>query len=160
MTILLELTNRKTIRAGIIARYMDSAGYAKCICFTCGNAAQALRNAGVRVLEVGPQGQLQAGRWWTPGQIAAVWPSFFDATSGHLPIYLMAELALALAGVLGTLDKGVAHKVPTGSGETILALRMAYPEIEFAPLYNIDRATRREEEAPLTGLVDHGTLTD
>jgi hypothetical protein len=43
--------------------------------------------------------------------------------------------------------------VPTGSGETIICLRLAYPDVVFKPVYGLDRSTKFEEDAPLNGVV-------
>src|SRR5260370_26973156 len=89
----------KGLRAAPIERYIDKAGYPGVVTFTCGNAAQALRNVlipkGKYVLEIGVAGVLQTEKWWTPAEIHAGFPHFFDAPSGHLPIPLMNDIAPA-----------------------------------------------------------------
>ena len=44
--------------------------------------------------------------------------------------------------------------VPTGSGETLVCLAMAFPKVKFIARYNIDAATEYHEEAPLNKLVE------
>jgi hypothetical protein len=43
--------------------------------------------------------------------------------------------------------------VPTGSGETIIELRLAFPETHFIALYNYSRGSQFEEQAPLNNAV-------
>lgn len=148
----LTLPKRKAIRARVIARYVYAAGYPGVVCFSCGNAARALREAGLWVVEVGPCGELRPGKWWTPAEIHKVWPGLLDATSGHLPIPLMIEVARALQQELGDLGGGK-YRVPTGSGETITCLRWAYPAAIFEPMYGLGAGTERNPEAPLNEIV-------
>jgi hypothetical protein len=149
----LVLPERKAIRAQVVASYVGAAGLRGVVCFSCGNASAALRDAGLRVVDVSPRGDLVAGRWWLPEEIAAAWPHLFDATSGHLPMPLMARLATAFRAAIGPLDGG-RYDVPTGSGETITCLRMAYGATEFRAVYDDhEPATRYDEEAPLSGVV-------
>ena len=145
---------RKRIRAWVIREYLDNAGRRQVVCFSSGNAAQQLRVAGLDVVEVGPCGVLQSERWWTPAQIARVWPDRFDATSGHLPLTLMLDLAREYQQRLQTqVGPSAIHYIPTGSGETILCLRWAFPLTRFLPLYNVGPGTEWNAKAPLNGLV-------
>jgi hypothetical protein len=157
-TQLLRGIPEKQIRATEITRYVVDAGYKGIVVFTCGNAAKALRETGIwndSIVEVGPKGGLQTDRWWTPAEIRRTWPDLFDATSGHLPFTLMVKVAAGLRTVLGALDKDVQYLVPTGSGETILCLGLAYPHISFCAVYDNDRPeTTRDAEAPLNAAVD------
>lgn len=144
---------QKKIRAQIIARHMRQAGYASAVVFTCGNAATALRKEALHVLEIGPQGSLDTRRWWTPAEIRATWPYHFDATPGHLSMLMMWEIAQQLKENLGLLDAS-AYGIPTGSGETILCLKMAYPHKKFFAVYDDSKpATQRDKFNPLNGLV-------
>ena len=125
----------KALRARIIREHLHAAGRPPdVVCFTCGNAADALRAEGLHVIEVGPRGPLTPTEWWTPEQIARAFPYRFDATSGHLPLPLMARLAEALLRHHGHLEGR--YLVPTGSGETLVALRLAYPLATFVPLHS------------------------
>ncbi len=148
----LVLAERKEIRAAVIAAYLIAAGPRPVVCFTCGPAARALAAQGLDVLAIGPGQQLTPAGWWTHAAIARTWPDRFDATSGHLPLPLMLDFARALARALGTLP-GPAYRVPTGSGETILALRWAYPQLTFHAAYGDTPATRRDAANPLNALV-------
>jgi hypothetical protein len=144
----------KRIRSEVIADYLRATGRNEVVCFSCGNAAQALRDAGLFVVEVGPRGALSAARWFSLEDIAKQFPSFFDATSGHLSAALMARIGRAFRRWLGMLDPNETYVVPTGSGETYCCLRMAYPAFHFVPRWDdADLATRRDEEAPLLPLV-------
>lgn len=144
----------KQIRAAVVADYMAAAGYGSCVCFSCGNAATALRRAGVEVLEIGPRGRLTPNGWWQPEQVRRVWPDRFDATPGHLPAFLMLRIGLAFRDHLGaSVETEREWAVPTGSGETITCLRWAYPDTRFRALRDLDEATAFDPEAPLNRVV-------
>ena len=155
----LILPARKAIRADIIREHMIAAGYKSAVCFSCGNASRALIDTGVTTLDISPSGSLEPRCWWTPSAIHSVWPNRFDATSGHLPVFLMAELAAALARDIGDLGPGP-YDVPTGSGETILALRLAYQGTMFVAAYDdTNPATQYNVGGPLNALVARGSFT-
>lgn len=140
----------KKLRSLVIAAHLAESGHVGVVCFTCGNAGRALEAVGLHVVAVGDHEDLRPGTWWTPGRIAWTWPHLFDATPGHLPMPLMVQLAQLLRDEVGTLDPALRYRVPTGSGETILCLRMAYPNVVFAPWHREDDpATRRDDQAPL-----------
>lgn len=146
----------KKIRAVVIKEYVEAAGYPGVVVFTCGNAANALREVGLQVVEVGPKGDLKTDEWWSPALIHKVWPHLFDATSGHLPIPMMMDISRMFKRYLNAFCdgmKGYRYRVPTGSGETIMCLRWAYPDKAFEPVYNLDESTQFNEEAPLNKLV-------
>lgn len=149
---MLTFPQRKHIRAGVIADYVQAAGFSGVVVFTCGNAARALRERGLDVLEIGPHGVLLPGRWWTPAEIHRAWPALFDATSGHLPAPLMVSISKAFRDFLGDLSQRE-YDVPTGSGETITCLRWAYPDTVFLPVYSLDAHTKFEPLAPLNYIV-------
>lgn len=142
----------KKIRAEVIRAYVERAGYRGVVCFSCGNATRALRDAGLYVVDVAPGGSLQAGRWWDAAEIRRAWPDLLDATSGHLPAPLLREIAAAFKAHLGDL-RGYYHEIPTGSGETLVCLAMAYPGHKFRPVYGQSDATQYEPQAPLNDLV-------
>ena len=149
-----RLSLGKDVRSHHIRRYMQEAGYRRAVCFSCGNAADALRRAGVDVLEVGPRGRLLAGGWWTVGEIRRAWPEHFDATSGHLPVSLMSAIGAEFRSVLGEFgDEELV--VPCGSGETLVCLALAYAgEAAFVAEYDCSRPeTMYDPEAPLVPLV-------
>ncbi len=144
----------KSIRAKVIAEFARSAGYPGVVCFTCGNAAQTLRDEGLEVTEVGPRGDLNPGKWWTIAEIHRTFPHLFDATSGHLPIPLLGDIAKAFREHLGDLPTR-RYSVPSGSGETITCLRVAYPLLTFDASYdNSKPETVRHPDAPLNAIVD------
>ena len=146
----------KAIRAQLIRDHLGGgvagANAPRVVVFTCGNAAAQLRAVGLDVLAVGPGQELQAGRWWTPAEIRAAWPDRFDATSGHLPMHLVAQLAMALADHVGTLER-CRWLVPTGSGETITALRWVYPDADLVALTGTGPNTDHHPDMPLAPLV-------
>lgn len=141
----------KALRARTICEYMRRAGIARCVCFSCGNASAALKQEGVETLDISPSGVLMPTLWWWPEDIARVFPTYFDATSGHLPAFLMRRIASKYRGYLGELTDA-AYEVPTGSGETILCLRWAYPNTTFVPVTDGTPATERDPSAPLLEL--------
>jgi len=143
----------KQIRSSVIADFVQRAGYRGCVCFSCGNASDALKNQGLYVLDVAPKGGLSANTWWTVDEIHKSWPDLFDATSGHLPTPLLNRIASAFKTFLGILPEQ-RYEVPTGSGETIVCLKLAYPNTNFVPTYNLDEATKYNPQAPLNNLVE------
>ena len=143
----------KRLRAEVIREYILEAGYQGCICFTCGNASVALSQVRVVVVEVSPVGPLRPGKWWRPEEVHRVWPHLFDATPGHLPAFLMVRLAKAIKLELGEHLQGE-YEVPSGSGETILCLRWAYPNVVFHPIFDCGKGTEREPQAPLLPVVE------
>jgi len=149
----------KGIRALVIRSHVATVGhYRGVVCFTCGNAADALRRVGQQVLECGPRGDLVPTRWWTPAEIACSWPGWFDATPGHLPMQLMCEVADGLRehvrNTMGDLEVGTEYVVPTGSGETVCCLALAFPLVRFVARYDdTDIATTYHPQATLNTLV-------
>lgn len=165
----------KRFRAELIANHvlMAAGAYRGIICFTCGNAAEALRAEFARlnqypqcripIIEVGGKGMLRPTTWFSPAAIAGTWPGFFDATSGHLSWPLMANLSRHIGqhcsnnGYLNDVPPGAEVNVPAGSGETAVCLALAYPERRFRACYNVpglEAATEWHKEAPLNNLVD------
>lgn len=145
--------NEKRIRAEVVQAYMTRCGISYAVCFSCGNASRYLKDAGVPLLDISPQGDLTANRWFTMEEIRRRFPKAFDATSGHLPTDLMLEIADRLRLELD-FEQGVEYIIPTGSGESVVCLKIAFPQIHFIPEYNNDdTATEFNEDAPLNGLV-------
>lgn len=151
----------KAWRAAAIRSHLDHVygrGLKGVVCFTCGNSADALRKEGLRVVEVGAKGPIAPTRWWGHEDIAFAWPNHFDATSGHLSVPLMLDIARLFKAQLGNLDD---HRlaggvyVPSGSGETAVCLALAYPELPVIACYGATNGPETEynKEAPLNGLV-------
>jgi len=144
----------KRLRAELIAWHVKAAGLRGVVCFSCGNAAQALREEQLQVVEVGPRGELQTDRWWTATEIAAAWPDRLDATSGHLPWPLMIDIGKIFRGHLGRLSLDHVYDLASGSGETLCCLAMAYPGLMLRACYDGSQAaTRWDPRAPLWPLV-------
>lgn len=141
----------KVIRAKVIKQYMSEYGYRRAVGFSCGHASEALKMAGIETLAVAPNGDLEANRWFRQGEIAEKFQGFFDATSGHLPFELMNLIAAEYKRYLGEIP--MMNYIPCGSGETVICLKMAYPDRKFFAVYNIDESTKYEENAPLNSLV-------
>jgi hypothetical protein len=137
---------QKNIRGKVIAEHLRKLGKNNCVCFTCGNAGKALREQGLGVIEIN-----QPERWYSFAEIGKQY-SGFDATSGHLPIPLMAIIANELKKELKTIPEE--FELPTGSGETFVCLKMAFPFAKITPVYNLDKSTEFHELAPLNDLVD------
>lgn len=141
----------KKIRAAVIKDYMIEHGYKKAVCFSCGNASRALKEAGVDVLDISATGDLLSRRWFEPSEVAKWFPDCLDATSGHLSVELLNRVARAYKDYLGDLPS--VNYVPTGSGETIVCLKMAFSDKKFVAVYNINEATEYSDSAVLNGLV-------
>lgn len=141
----------KAIRATAIRKYMNKYGYQYAVCFSCGHASDELRKAGVPTLAIAPNGDLEAKRWFPQGEVANTFKGFFDATSGHLPMELMEIIGQEYRAYLGEIPEY--NYIPSGSGETLVCLKMAYPGKRFCAVYNIDDATRYDEENPLNAIV-------
>lgn len=127
-------------RAAVIQRYLADIGRSRVVVCTCGNAARKLRKCKLDVLEVGPQGQLSANSWLKPEFLAQTFPDRFDATSGHLPLFLMLRIASMMRakcpdGVEIEAANGVIH-VPSGSGESAVITAMAFPGARVVAVFN------------------------
>ena len=126
----------------------------KMVCFTSGNAGKMLRKYNADVLCIGEHEELKPSRWFTPLEIRQMFPDRLDVTSGHLSIADMTTIGLTYRALIGDLDANEIYDIPTGSGETLVSLKLAYPEIRFRAAYNIDEHTAYSEEAPLNDLVE------
>ena len=142
---------QKRLRAIVIARYLRARGEARCVCFSCGNSAHALRVEGLQVVYVGNNALLKPGEWFTYTNVAEHFGALFDATSGHLPWPLMVEVAELMRA--DTPEYAGKTYIPTGSGETIVCLKLAYPNVHFTPVRGVSEATMYHAEAPLNSLV-------
>ena len=141
----------KQIRSKVIKGYI-SGNFDKVVCFSCGNAGRALENEGLDVLHIGEEGVLTPNKWFTMQEIAHFFPDYFDGTSGHLSNELMQLVGDAYKEYLGELPEVV--YLPTGSGETLVCLKMAYPDVDFVAVYNLGKETEYSEYAPLNKLVE------
>lgn len=142
----------KKLRAEAIKEYMQEYGFKRAICFSCGNASRALKECGVETLDISVSGDMQALKWFTIGEIKDKFPNYFDATSGHIPIDCMVKVAEKFKEYLGEMPKEIT--LPTGSGETLVCLKMAYPDCEINAVYNLDNATQFDKDAPLNKMVE------
>lgn len=148
----------KQWRAFCILEWMRRAGKRGCVCFSCGNASAAIKQQSLPetvVIDISPTGVMQPNRWWSSWEIAQAWPDLFDATSGHLPMPLMVSIGQFYRGTLSsTIEMPRQVFLPSGSGETLVCLAMAYPEVKWIAEYdNNVPATTFNEEAPLNALV-------
>lgn len=142
----------KQLRAVAIKEYMEKYGYKRAVCFSCGNASAALKKAGVSTLDISERGDLQALRWFTQGEVGVYFGGMFDATSGHLPIECLLMVAERYREYIQSLPEEI--NLPTGSGETLVCLKLAFPHCRINAVYNLDEATKYEEGAPLNRFVE------
>jgi len=153
----MQILPNKNIRTKVIVEYCKLAGITKVVCFSCGNASAALKQTKLNVIDISPPNPLISNKWWTPEEIKKAWPDRFDATSGHLPLFLMVRIAEEYKKFLQGLQKVISSKeyidVPTGSGETILCLQMVYPNTKLNAVYNTNKGTKYNNNAPLNEIV-------
>ena len=107
-------------------------------------------------------------RWLTTAEVHRMFPNHFDATSGHLNMELMNRIAAAYRAHLGELSSP--QYVPSGSGECLVCLKLAYPDVQFYAEYDVvglegpTQFNARAPMAPLVGIiaagVKHGTHLD
>lgn len=148
---LLMFPNKK-IRAEVIKEYLTGKNYKGVVCFSCGNATRELKNVGLDVIDISPNGDFIPLHWFQPSLIKKIFPDYFDATSGHLDMEVMTTVAKRYKEVLQDKIKDINY-IPTGSGETLVCLKLAFPDKKFIAVYNIDNATKYEKEAVLNALV-------
>ncbi len=150
-------TNKKE-RARVIVDYAKAHFYEGIVVFSIGNPDDLKRSilrSSLNLISVSPDGDLQsANKWWSQEEIRASWPSYFDATSGHLPIFLINKIVNEIRNRYWGLNEGLAYYVPTGSGETFVCMAIAFPKVAFRAVYNIDRYTQWNPNAPLNALVE------
>lgn len=148
-----QMVKIKQLRAAWIAAYCKRAGYAGVTCLTCGTTGIALieacRKEGLecRVFS-NPQ------RWWGNAEfIEYNGTQFFDATSGHIPLFIICALGEVYREYLGEISDDEIV-VPTGSGETALSLRVAYPNKTIIAQYGESAEIKRDLHAPLNSAID------
>lgn len=139
----------KRIRAKVVKEYLDNLGSNRCVCFTSGNCSKELKKLGLNVIAIGNEQDLSPNKWFEFIEIGKF--GYFDATSGHLPLPLMLDIAKRLKKRIKKLPKKVI--IATGSGETLVCLKLAFPETEFTAMYNLDHHTILNKKAPLNSLV-------
>lgn len=153
---LFHVPNRKQLRAELVRDFCASAGIAGAVCLSCGNASRALKELetpAFNVVAIAPGGDLMPARWLRADEIRRAFPQHLDATSGHLTIPLMAGLAALFAERLQAPPRGSEWLVETGSGETIVALSMAFPDVRWSPLYTAKPHSLFSPQAPANALV-------
>ncbi len=151
------LIDYKLIRSLAIRQYL---GGRKCYCFSCGNASQALQDAGVDVIAIAPNAPLKTDHYIPPA-VSDKWFECFNATSGYLPPYLMEAIArdlrTALPARIFTMDAKKVF-VPTGSGETIWALSYLMPLQYIVPITgDLPEIDFAEPYSPLYEFIRHNT---
>lgn len=152
--ILLTFPHKK-IRSKVIKEYIKN-NYTKIVCYSCGNAGRALEELNLDVLHIGEEGTLDANKWFSMKEINHYFHEYFDATSGHLNIELMQLISKEYLNYFGQ-NKFKPYEevyVPTGSGETLICLKIAYPQTNFVAVYNLGKETEYNPNAPLNKLVE------
>lgn len=147
-----DFDNIKRLRATMLYDYIGKNK--KYVCFSCGNTSKSLKRLGLDVLDISPTGDLVPNRWFTIQEVREIFPHYFDATCGHLSMELMTKLSAIYKDFFYYLEEPDEVIVPTGSGETICCLALAFPNTKFVARYNIDASTEYNEEAPLNKLVE------
>lgn len=146
----------KDIRAKVIKKHLDAIGTNKCICFTCGNATISLRSHGINVISIGDNEELKTNKWWTYSEIQKYF-GLFDATSGHLPLPLINDISIQVRDKLNSMIKDIDEiiDIPTGSGESLLIMCMAFPKKRFRSIRLNNKETVYNIDAPLNHLVEY-----
>lgn len=148
---MLNLPNKK-LRSKVIKEYLRTTGINRVVCFSCGNASKELKNAGLNVLDISPFGDLTANKWFYSNDILKYFNNYFNATSGYLPFDLMYNIGQEFKNYLGDIPNE--NYIACGSGETLVCLKLAYPQKEFVAVYdNNNNATKLDKETPLFPLV-------
>lgn len=148
---ILKIENKK-IRSRVIKKYLDSIGENKVVCFSCGNATRELKKVGLDVIDVSPNGILLPNCWFRSNDFAHYFPNFFNATSGYLPLDLMYDIGIEFKKELGDIKSPV--YVASGSGETLVCLKLAYPDVDFIAVYdNSNIATTYDADSPMHPLI-------
>jgi len=142
----------KKIRAEVIKQYLNALGTSKCVCFTCGNAGMFLKEVGLDVITVGDNELLKPVRWFSLEEIENTFKCF-NATSGYLNMVLIDRIAKKMRETIGNLEHEH-YFVPTGSGETLLVLTLAYPDKFFFPLREGTPETQFDEGNPLNSFIE------
>jgi hypothetical protein len=174
----------KKIRAELIRDHLVSKGLNRCVCFSCGHSAGLLEAEGLNVVYIGEKGILKPNKWFTPEEIQKVFNGLFDATSGNLNDSIMGQIAIRLREIkkrqelyslfeknpyfdLNSIDRfdpdNNTYLIPTGSGETIICLTLAFPQTRFVPIrVQGVSSTEFQEGYPLNPrlLQNFGTYTD
>lgn len=145
---ILKIPNKQWRSEVIVDHVRNTLGHNKIIVFSCGNAARALKEQGLDVISGGPAGKCDfvPEKWYSPEEIAQKWPDRFDATSGHLSSEMMQKIGRRFRMGIGPLKEDNII-IPTGSGETIYCLNLAYPGKNFIALYDEDNPATKYEEA-------------
>lgn len=146
----------KALRAAAIKEFMAANSFNRCVCFSCGNSSKALKEAGIDCVDISPQGDLiPSSKWWSKSEIRSTFADCFDATSGHLPVELMSDISKKFKQEFKDLIKsGCSYDIPTGSGETVFCLKLAFPDVDFTAVYSkSDKTCTYNPEAPLNPII-------
>ncbi len=149
-------TNKKD-RAAVVVDYARTHFYEGIVVFSIGDPNDLQRSilrSSLNLISVSPGGDLQsANKWWSQEEIRTSWPNYFDATSGHLPVFLLNQIVVRIRSKFLGIDESKEYFIPTGSGETFVCMALAFPRVTFRAVYNIDRYTQWNPNAPLNDWV-------
>jgi hypothetical protein len=142
----------KRLRAEFLAQHCVRSGFTGIACLTCGTTGIALIHA-CQKHDLECRVFSNPKRWWSNEEfIKHNGTQFFDATSGHIQLLLMCKLGLIYRGLLGDIEDS-SITVPSGSGETALSLKFAYPDKIIIAEYGNTKETKKEPYAPLNEIV-------
>lgn len=125
----------KSIRSEIIADDIRKKNLDGAVCFSSGTALHYLREAVPYVLGVSDEnGDLRARRWFPMKEIKRIFPTLYDATSGHLTRETIIRCSERLKReVKCELTTAL---IASGSGESALIANYAFPECNFIPIFD------------------------
>lgn len=159
--------NHKRIRSEVIKEYL---GERRAFAFSCGNTTRWLKRAGVNCVPIDGT-PLEAHGYIDP-ETAEFYFDAFNATSGYLPLFLIARIAERIETELSKLTSpsrtmwwslydhiGEATLyVPHGSGELVFAFSFLYPSRSIVTVSSqLHPATRQDMPYPLTRFIKRNT---
>lgn len=140
----------KIVRTNVILDCVRSHKISESIVlFSSGNAYKCLHDLHTNTM------RLESDDWVSQEYIRNTFPNSFDATSGHLSIELMNQIAKSLHDKYkDVLDENKTYGIMSGSGETLVCMKLAFPQVKFVAIYDDNSEhTSYSEFAPLNKLV-------
>lgn len=142
--------NNKKIRAEVINEFL---GEKRAFCFSSGNAAYALRQAGVNLIAISPFDALTANHFIRPKE-AEYYFQAFNATSGYLPTFLLERIAQRVkARCKGGLPIKDRLFIPFGSGELIFVFSFFFPLNRIVAVTSNYAPLTQDNTSPLAAFV-------
>lgn len=147
--------NHKKIRAEIIQEFLNGK---RAFCFSSGNAAYALKKAGVNLIAVSPKDALNAQKFVPPEEAERYFQAF-NATSGCLPVFLVERIAKKIKRKCGRFNPGKNRLfVPFGSGELIMAFSFFFPLNRIVAVTSDYPPLRQDGTGHLASLIQNNCL--